>query len=242
MTRDDLNIEIGVKGFTNNRTPVGQRPTAPAPPTAACSCMTEDPGDGLGERVLIHTGGCPANNFPPAVEPARTERSRFVRSTPTPLDAWANSCYTLAGDAPLIDEWRADRDSVELMHELAHAGAVANGAGTWQPVLRRLGIRGESCTADTLRAGDIVIAVDAERGRCDLHAIVRPTEGTSGLAGFLTMTAQFVDSYASGPHNPVGPTVQVRPNEVHFNRTSWNGEGHCTMFRVVRNDLEGDAS
>lgn len=24
----------------------------------ACHCMTEDPGDGLGERVVTHSGGC----------------------------------------------------------------------------------------------------------------------------------------------------------------------------------------
>ena len=27
--------------------------------TPACRCMTEDPGDGLGERVVTHSSGCP---------------------------------------------------------------------------------------------------------------------------------------------------------------------------------------
>lgn len=35
--------------------------------TPVCTCMTEDPGDGFGERVVTHSGGCPL-----APEPAPT--------------------------------------------------------------------------------------------------------------------------------------------------------------------------
>lgn len=34
-----------------------------------CHCMTEDPGDGLGERVVTHSGGCPLH---PEYDPAQS--------------------------------------------------------------------------------------------------------------------------------------------------------------------------
>ena len=154
--------------------------------------------------------------------------SRFVRSSMTPVDKWADGCkpYQMGWEAGIVDEWRADRDSVELMHELAHAGAVPNGVGTWQPVFRRLGIAGEACTPDMLRAGDVFIAADKERERCDLHTVIRTMPGTPGLAGFVTMTASFTDD----------GEVRVRPDEVHYHRDAWSSGTGREMFRVARND------
>lgn len=111
-------------------------------------------------------------------------------------------------------------------HELAHAGAVPKGVGTWQPVFRRLGIAGEACTPDMLRAGDVFIAADKERDRCELHTVIRSMPGTTGMAGFVTMTAGFADD----------GEVRVRPNEVHFHRNAWSSGQGREMFRVARSD------
>lgn len=55
-----LNDHVAPAGtYIDNDGEVGALGCWPIHPAARCQCMTEDPGDGWGERVLVHSARCP---------------------------------------------------------------------------------------------------------------------------------------------------------------------------------------
>lgn len=90
--------------------------------TTGCACMTEDPGDGHGERVITHSGTCPQHpdyNAPLLIQKVAYETASASRTEWHVLDngtalifktRWSARLYADAVDkAAMLADLKSDK-------------------------------------------------------------------------------------------------------------------------------------